>query len=281
MIRQAHKPIGPRGFTLAELAIVLLIIGLLLGGLLLPLGTQVDLRRDAAAQKSLEEIREALLGYAVANRRLPCPDTDMDGLENVNAVVVDSTPAPGQSTQTITCVSDEGNLPYQNLGVGREDQWGNLFRYRASPSFTTTTIVWSGLGATGTTVSTTSFTLASTGNITVTTRGDNPATAGTVESKFSLNLTTSAPAVVLSFGKNSYGATKAGGGALAAPPASHADEIVNSNNGTTKASRTRTSDQAGCNDSIEGQPFCEFDDLVMWLPTTILFSRMVAAGRLP
>ncbi|MGH8647009.1 MAG: hypothetical protein ACREX4_22150 [Gammaproteobacteria bacterium] len=33
---------------------------------------------------------------------------------------------------------------------------------------------------------------------------------------------------------------------------------------------------AGCVD-----PACNFDDLVVWLSTPILFNRMVAAGRLP
>jgi hypothetical protein len=35
------------------------------------------------------------------------------------------------------------------------------------------------------------------------------------------------------------------------------------------------------NPSSPGAPGGEFDDIVSWLPTGILFNRMVAAGKLP
>ena len=62
-----------RGFTLIEMAIVLMIVGLLLGGMLVPLSAQMDQRNISDTQKSLSEIKEALIGYAMANGRLPCP----------------------------------------------------------------------------------------------------------------------------------------------------------------------------------------------------------------
>ncbi|MDP2785976.1 MAG: prepilin-type N-terminal cleavage/methylation domain-containing protein, partial [Sulfurimicrobium sp.] len=66
------------GFTLVEMAIVLIIIGLLLGGLLMPLSAQMEQRRISETQKTLDEINQALIGFAVANKRLPCPSTQTD-----------------------------------------------------------------------------------------------------------------------------------------------------------------------------------------------------------
>ncbi len=64
-----------RGFTLIEMAIVLLIMGLLLGGGLSVIGTQIDQQRIKDTQRILDDARDALLGFAIANNRLPCPAT--------------------------------------------------------------------------------------------------------------------------------------------------------------------------------------------------------------
>src|SRR6266705_3650005 len=62
-----------RGFTLAELAVAVAIIGLLLAGALIPFSTQIDVRNVADTQRAMESIREAVIGFAQANGRLPCP----------------------------------------------------------------------------------------------------------------------------------------------------------------------------------------------------------------
>ena len=89
-----------KGFTLIELAVVLFIVSLLLGGLLAPLSAQIQARRISDTNKSLHEIKEHLLGFAIIhNARLPCPATETDpfninyGLEN--------------------CSVTEGFLPYR------------------------------------------------------------------------------------------------------------------------------------------------------------------------
>ena len=64
-----------RGFTLTELAVVVAIIALLIGGMLMPLLAQDDVRRSQQTQKQLKEAIEALIGHAAANGRLPCPAT--------------------------------------------------------------------------------------------------------------------------------------------------------------------------------------------------------------
>ena len=109
------------GFTLLELAVVVAIVGVLLGTLLVPLATQVEVANMKGTYEQLEAIHEALIGYAVTSgNRLPCPDTDGDGVAET----------PG------TCADTEGYLPWVTLGLGRQDAWGRPFRYRANNAYT-------------------------------------------------------------------------------------------------------------------------------------------------
>ena len=114
------------GFSLLEMAIVLLIVGLLLGGLLAPLSTQVQNSRMKSTNDILAGVNDALIGFAVSYGRLPCPDTDNDGLEQ-------TPPCP-------TGANAEGNVPWATLGVGRKDAWGLPIRYRPSTDYTSSPI---------------------------------------------------------------------------------------------------------------------------------------------
>src|SRR5256885_6616810 len=62
-----------KGFSLVELAVALAIIALLLAGALIPLSTQIDVRNSGDTQRGMESIRDAIVGFAQANGRLPCP----------------------------------------------------------------------------------------------------------------------------------------------------------------------------------------------------------------
>jgi len=55
------------------MAMVLMIVGLLLGGMLVPLSAQMDQRNVTDTRKQLDEIQQALIGFAIVNGRLPCP----------------------------------------------------------------------------------------------------------------------------------------------------------------------------------------------------------------
>jgi prepilin-type N-terminal cleavage/methylation domain-containing protein len=229
------------GFTLAEMAIVLLIIGLLLGGLLTPLSVQNDIRRVSETQKALAEIKEALIGYAAAQTppHFPCPDkTTAAGVGTAN---------DGQEDRNAggTCVVREGNIPWTTLGISNADAWGNRFRYNVTSTFSIST---------GTTMS-----LASTGDIQICDTSACTTTSAT-----------NIPIVVLSHGKNGLGAININGGTN--PAATSADELENTNGNTNYVSRNIT-DQTS--------PAGEFDDLVVWLPSSVIFSRLVAAGKLP
>ncbi len=130
---------GAAGFTLIELAVAVFIITLLLGSILVPLTTQVEQRKISDTRKALDEIREALIGFAIAYGRLPCPDTDTDpasagyGLEN----------SPCSAAPLA-----EGYLPWKTLGVTEMDAWGirriaagslriGDWRYRVDRNFAT------------------------------------------------------------------------------------------------------------------------------------------------
>jgi len=71
-IRGGTRPVSG-GFTIIEMAVAMFIIALVLGSILVPLGTQVEQRQIADTQKRLDEIKEALIGFVIANRYFPCP----------------------------------------------------------------------------------------------------------------------------------------------------------------------------------------------------------------
>lgn len=260
------------GFTLVELTIVLFIVGMLIAGLVGPVQVQLEARDRRATLADMEAAVEALYGFALTNRRLPCPDTDGDGIANP---VYDGTLA------NATCTNDEGFVPWAELGVGRGDAWGNRLRYRV----TSTDYTWPSQDTACNGAAQNEFDLCTTGSIQIDSRGDNPATTGVSEGKFLLApaiVVNNVAAVVVSHGRNGYGATSVDGTARPAVPGANADEAENADGDATYVSRGYTGEQSGCaDDANEATPLCEFDDLVMPVSRTVLNSRMVAAGQLP
>lgn len=137
-----------QGFSLIEVAIALVITGLLLGGLMTPLATQMDSSRRNETRQTQAAVLEAIYGYALVTGNLPCPDTDNDGLEN----------RAGNA-----CVAPGGTLPWATLAIGNGDGWGRNFIYRVSANFADTN---DGTGC-DTPTPGVSFSLCSTGDIQV------------------------------------------------------------------------------------------------------------------
>lgn len=233
------------GFSLIEMAVVLFIIVLVIGSALVPLSTQVEQRQISDAEKALAEIRDALLGFAVANGYLPCPDkTTAAGAGTMNDGAEDRNGSD--------CVVTEGNLPWQTLGIPPADAWGNRYRYLVTAAFAASSPV---------------FTLTSSGGLRVCqTSGCNSAAA----------LANNVPAVVISHGRNGWGAVNAYTGAVLASPTS-ANELENIG---TSAGYTATTVVSKINTQL-GSAAGEFDDIVVWISTPVLMNRMVAAGKLP
>jgi prepilin-type N-terminal cleavage/methylation domain-containing protein len=113
-----------QGFSLIELVIVLIVIGLLIGGLLPPLSVQFEQQNIKLTNQRLQEIKEALVGYAILDedRELPCPTGDEGG----------KLPEPPNDKNYC---NKEGYLPWVDLGIIGHDGWGNIFRYRVDNEF--------------------------------------------------------------------------------------------------------------------------------------------------
>jgi prepilin-type N-terminal cleavage/methylation domain-containing protein len=74
---------GQSGFSLIEISLVLVIFGLAMGGIIAAIGPQLELRKYSNTQKQLDEINEAIVAFALVNRRIPCPATlASDGRES-------------------------------------------------------------------------------------------------------------------------------------------------------------------------------------------------------
>lgn len=118
------KPI-PRGFSLTELAVVMIILALLVGGVVFPLSAQREVQRLRQAESGLHGIREALLGFAAIHGYLPCPDTD----------TAPSAAGYGVAETSCASASQEGYLPFKSLGLLETDPWGQRWRYRVDALF--------------------------------------------------------------------------------------------------------------------------------------------------
>jgi prepilin-type N-terminal cleavage/methylation domain-containing protein len=112
-----------RGFSLVEMAVVVAILGLLLVTAMYTLSAQQQQRAREETQRRLEQAREAILGFAVANGRLPCP-AGATGVESM------TTPGAGDCTSHVGLLpaATIGFQPVDSSGFGL-DAWNNRLRY--------------------------------------------------------------------------------------------------------------------------------------------------------
>jgi len=246
-MKHSNSIIQQKGFSLIEMAIVLFIVALLLGGLIPTVSSQMEQQHRSETRKQLDQIQQALIGFSVMNGRLPCPATlASSGVEST------ITPGAGDCTDFFS-----GYVPAVTLGLTPVndkglllDGWNNPVRYAvtnkdialATDAFTSPNGMKTASLAS---IASTSLLLvcSSSTGITATTCG------GTA-----VKLTDTAPAVIYSLGKN--------GATVSTDP----DELANTNGDIVFVSHDQTS---------------TFDDLVVWISPNILINRMVAAGQLP
>jgi prepilin-type N-terminal cleavage/methylation domain-containing protein len=184
------------GFTLIELAIVLFIITLLLGGILTPLGQQVVEHQTTESRRALESARTAMVGYALRQAAragpLPCPDLREGHATQANDGLEDRL-ADGE------CAALTGNLPWKTLGLTKGDAWGNQLSYAVAAD-------WSIPG--------------------------KPLSGAVAELQIcpnrACNSPTAAAAIVISHGRNGFGAKNVNGGDNVMPTSPDELENINS-----------------------------------------------------
>jgi type II secretory pathway pseudopilin PulG len=234
------------GFTLTELAIAFVIMALALGGLAVTLSAQMEARKVAATQERLETARDALIGFAIRNGRLPCPAT-------ATSNGVEAPLGGGNCTLGLN-----GFLPGATLGLpggsdGRIlDGWDEPIRYAVT--------AWTATGGTTSTFTTTGemSRVGATG-LNPTIRVCSAQTCNTGPPNERLTADNTVVAVLYSLGRNRL---TAGLGADEGENQDSDNDFVNHEPRPT------------------GSPGGEFDDVVMWLPLNTLVSRLVAAGAL-
>jgi len=117
------------GFSLIEIAIVLTLIGILLGGVFGVASDYLAAENREITAARLEAIEEALVLYVSRNKRLPCP---ADGTA-AEGTAADGVPDPNGETQTCTAGVQYSVVPWRALGMEPEatrDGFGRRVTYR-------------------------------------------------------------------------------------------------------------------------------------------------------
>lgn len=245
-----------RGFSLVELAVVLAIVALLVGGAMATLSSQVEQRNQEETRRRLDAALDALMGYAIVHGRLPCPAT-------AAAAAGDESPAGGG-----TCTTNfNGFLPARTIGLQQTDTqgyaldaWNNRIRYAVASAIT---------GCTGTSTLphfTSQVNLKNNGvsclpNDLVVCGSSVGVSASSCNTAPSVTSPNTVAFIVFSTGKN---------GAITS--AYGADEAANLNGDAVFVSRAPSGADATAG---------SYDDVVLWVPVGVLYGRMITAGVLP
>lgn len=229
------------GFTLTELAVVMAIIALLIGGMMLPLSAQNDLRSRQDTDKALADIRDAILGFAVVNGYLPCPATATTPTGTGGAACPGAAGCEARTGSACTGISGGvayGVVPWAALGLPETDAWGNRFTYAVTATFADSGTKFSLSSASGISL----YSAAPPGGASLASNG--------------------IPVIAVSHGKNGLGAYTPQGVQQPTTGAT-ADETDNFNGNPNFVSNTN------------------IDDQLVWIPPSLLMNRMVTAGKLP
>lgn len=242
------------GFTLIELAIVLVIIGVLTGSFLATFGARIDNTRRSETIDEMNLIKQAIYGYTITNNALPCPDC----IDDVACGIAADEANDGREdrTGTVCAIGNAtGNIPWVDLGLGQSDAWGNRYRYWTEAGFTDTLLA-------------NQFDLADT-------VGAGPTIQErSADGTLLVDLADRMVAVIFSHGKNGYGASNTAGVTQPVIPVANLDEIENNDDDNDFISRPPTDEDT----ATDGGPY---DDLVIWISEFELKAKMVDAGVLP
>ena len=128
-----------RGFTLIELAAVMIICGLMVGGALLTIPPYLQKAKVESTQERFDLVLNALSTYTQRHYRLPCP-ADSDGanrgMERNGGHCFQN--ANNETLYQMT----EGVIPWRELGLAESDVidgWGRYITYKPAPQLTVNT----------------------------------------------------------------------------------------------------------------------------------------------
>ncbi len=116
-----HSRVNQKGFSLLEVAIAILILGIVLLGFQGLFKLVYDTDNIMEEKAYIQDIQKSLKTYLQVNLRLPCPDIDGDGKED---------------TVSGRCESDEGYLPYNDVGTRSKDAWDHSYFYTVNRNAT-------------------------------------------------------------------------------------------------------------------------------------------------
>ncbi len=245
------------GFTLVEISVALVIVALLLAGVIGAYQNQLQANRIRETRMTLADIRDAIFGFTIGSGHLPCP---------ADPEPASSTSGAGQEARDAEnkCTFIEGVVPWATLGVRELDAWGGRFSYRVTGDFADFDRLTIGDSATCTPAPETadipvSFAVCSAGDLIILSRDG------------ALGVPTSV-AVIVSHGRNRAGSWGPQGGSRLA--GATGPELENANQDPTFLNGLfRDAGDAGSG--------VYYDDLVEWIPASLLVGKMAEAGRLP
>jgi len=254
-----------RGFSLVELAVVLAIVALLVGGMLMPLGAQQDARRAQQTQATLTRAEEALIGFALAQGRLPCPASNISNGQEAYVGTVGAS----------DCVQPyDGFVPAVTLALQPVDAqgylldgWGQRVRYAVTAGSAPGSIAFTRDAGAGGMKDVGLGGLAPELRICASASGATATGMANADCASNTLLASNAVAVLWSHGANGV---RGGRGA---------DEKHNPNPVDTRVAADRLF--VSRPPSPAGSSGDEFDDLLTWLSPLVLYQRMIAGGRLP
>ncbi|MEJ7804889.1 MAG: type II secretion system protein, partial [Telluria sp.] len=128
-----HPPRCSPAFTLIEMAIVLVVVGLAAAMVLGATGSLLDNQKRQNVRIKLDAIETALTNFVAVNKRLPCPADGRLASGAAGAGVEALLPGPG------TCVAGVmtfGVVPWVTLGLSENeasDPWNARLTYRVDP----------------------------------------------------------------------------------------------------------------------------------------------------
>jgi prepilin-type N-terminal cleavage/methylation domain-containing protein len=261
-----------RGFSLIEVAIGLMIIGLIASSMIASIRQQTEQRRVTETKVSLNQARDAVMAYLTSQGRLPCPaSATSNGQESILS----------NSSGIITCTLEAGFLPAVTLGMTGLDANGNLnngwddgagaattrprvFRYGVSSlaAPVANALTSPGLGAASSSTRRNDVqTAINNGNALFICASTSGISGGTNRCGSAANLLSNTAAVTIW----TLGANGSNSGTFST------DEQQNATMPVSRVLISRGYAPSGANGGM-------FDDLVTWIPASIVLERLLVTG---